>query len=53
MEFEVDEKRGIKARTRLIDALFVNVRPTVTPPFFFFYLQTPATRTNFNILVFV
>ena len=52
MAFEVDQKRGIKARTRLIDALFVNVRPTVTP-LFFFYLQNPATWTNFNILVHV
>ena len=52
MAFEVDEKPWIKARTRLINALFVNVRPTVTP-FFFFYLQIPAKQTNFNILVFV
>ena len=52
MAFEVGEKRGIKARTRLIDALFVNVRPTVAPLFFSFTFK-PLPRGLTLIFLFL
>ena len=51
MAFEVDKRPGIKERTRLIDALFLYVLPTVTPFFSFTFKPIPRGLTLIFMIV--